>query len=503
MVIGNPPYARKQNLIANYPELCDFYEENYVAATANYDIYALFMERSLDLISDVGEISYILPHKFLISDFGIGTRKLFKAKTALDKLIHFGSEMVFADASTYTCILNLNNRRKEKLYFKRIKPTELDSVPKWQEISYSELDDSNWDLQNQNVNGIIKRLHQQPYSIEDIFKRIYVGIQTSLDTFFVVEKLPNGNFYSKMLEHEIELEMGALKPFVRGNQLSKYQPIKSSLFTLFPYQVVGNRAVPYAFVEIEKQFPKAAQYFRQCESFLRQREKGRFDNENEWFLFSRKQGIDDVEYPKILTQEISLGCTMTFDDNGAFYHPTTVYAFQKDPKFNVDDKFYLGILNSKVLWFFIKNTGTELRGGYFRFKTNYLKPFPLPEIPNDPTLMITLVEEILNKNKTLQLLVESLLSLLQSKFSIEKPSKKLQNWPDLDFKGFLGELKKAKVSLSLDEEEEWMNYFTKKKQEANTLQQEITRLDNEIDQMVYKLYGLTDDEIKIVEESVG
>ena len=28
------------------------------------------------------------------------------------------------------------------------------------------------------------------------------------------------------------------------------------------------------------------------------------------------------------------------------------------------------------MWFFLKNTGTELGGGYFRFKTNYLKPFP-------------------------------------------------------------------------------------------------------------------------------
>jgi len=92
---------------------------------------------------------------------------------------------------------------------------------------------------------------------------------------------------------------------------------------------------------------------------------------------------------------------------------------------------------------------------------------------------------------------------LQSKFSIEKPSTKLQHWPDLDFKGFLGELKKAKVVLKLSEEAEWMAYFNEQKQKALALQSEITRIDAEIDQLVYELYGLTEEEIKIVEGGEG
>ena len=94
-----------------------------------------------------------------------------------------------------------------------------------------------------------------------------------------------------------------------------------------------------------------------------------------------------------------------------------------------------------------------------------------------------------------------MVELLQSKFPIDKPSKKLQNWPELDFKGFLAELKKAKVQLRLDEEAEWMQYFNKKKTEVNALQAEIDRIDKLIDQMVYELYGLTDEEIAIVEQA--
>ena len=94
------------------------------------------------------------------------------------------------------------------------------------------------------------------------------------------------------------------------------------------------------------------------------------------------------------------------------------------------------------------------------------------------------------------------LQLLQSKFDIEKPSTKLQHWSSLDFKGFLAELKKAKVpQLSLDQEAEWMEYFNKKKAEDNALQSEIDRIDKEIDQMVYQLYDLTAEEIAIVENN--
>ncbi|MCF8372215.1 MAG: hypothetical protein K9H64_11375 [Bacteroidales bacterium] len=62
-------------------------------------------------------------------------------------------------------------------------------------------------------------------------------------------------------------------------------------------------------------------------------------------------------------------------------------------------------------------------------------------------------------------------------------------------------LKKALVQLSLSEEAEWMQYFNEQKQKVQTLKAEIARVDTEIDQMVYALYGLTEEEIKIVEES--
>ena len=103
-----------------------------------------------------------------------------------------------------------------------------------------------------------------------------------------------------------------------------------------------------------------------------------------------------------------------------------------------------------------------------------------------------------------------------SQFPIEKLSKKLQNWHELEFGDFIKELNKAInkenrarrkneqpeiPKLTKKDEFEWMELFEDKRKKAVELQTEINRIDNQIDQMVYELYGLTEEEIKIVEQS--
>ena len=85
---------------------------------------------------------------------------------------------------------------------------------------------------------------------------------------------------------------------------------------------------------------------------------------------------------------------------------------------------------------------------------------------------------------------------------LNKISKKLDYFYDSDFKNFLSELKKQKVTLSLAKQTEWKSFFETTKLEINQVQSEIEKTDKEIDQMVYELYGLTEEEIKIVEERV-
>jgi replication initiation and membrane attachment protein DnaB len=108
--------------------------------------------------------------------------------------------------------------------------------------------------------------------------------------------------------------------------------------------------------------------------------------------------------------------------------------------------------------------------------------------------MIEFFKELQNKK-------ERFINRLKTNFEIEKVSNKLDSFYDFDFKTFLSELKKQKVNLSLAKQDEWEEYFNSYKTDINQIQSKIEKTDKEIDLMVYNLYGLSEQEIKIVENS--
>ena len=107
---------------------------------------------------------------------------------------------------------------------------------------------------------------------------------------------------------------------------------------------------------------------------------------------------------------------------------------------------------------------------------------------------------MLSLNKELQDLSQKFQRMLLRKFELDKLSTKLQEWYLLDFSEFIKELKRLKVKLSLLQESDWEEFFLVEKSKAVLIDSEIKSTDKEIDSMVYKLYELTDEEIKIVEE---
>ena len=106
---------------------------------------------------------------------------------------------------------------------------------------------------------------------------------------------------------------------------------------------------------------------------------------------------------------------------------------------------------------------------------------------------------MLSKNKELQQFSEQFIKLLQTKFPTVNINNKLQNWYSLAATDFFKELSKQKIKLPLTEHQEWLQYFEQQKTNANNIQQTIQQTDKEIDAMVYQLYGLTEEEIAIVE----
>ncbi|MDD2790435.1 MAG: N-6 DNA methylase [Sulfurimonas sp.] len=498
VVIGNPPYVRMQGLKSNYEDEAKLYEAKFKSATGNYDLYALFLEMSFHMLKPTGKLSYILPHKFLISDFGSGLRGFLAENKAVESLLHFGSEMVFEDASAYTCIVTLTHAN-EKMNFKAINPKDIFEPFEYDSIKYEKLCSEKWNLSNQDTAMVLEKINKQPLRVKDVFAKIFQGIKTSGDPIYLLLQTKNG-FYSKELDKVVEIEEGLLKPMLKGEDISRYNNLQNRYFVIFPYLIENEKAKPMSEEYIQENFPKGHEYLKANEIFLRGREKGKMDKEG-WFLYIYPKSLTEYQKKKIILQELSYKSNFTYDSVGMCH--AGQYSMVKKEDVIESEKYFLALLNSSLMWFFIQNTSTEFRGGYFAYQTKYIEPFPLPKLESleQQNPFIEKADKMLTLTKQLQETKQNFLHELR----LDKVPKKLQNFEELTFEEFVTEFTKAKKIKFADKleernfKQEWQALFENDKTLACGIKTEIEQTDKEIDIIVYKLYNLTEDEIKIVE----
>lgn len=489
VIVGNPPYIRVQGLKANYEKEAAYYEQNFESARANYDIYVLFMEKSFGVLKRGGLLSFILPHKFLVSEFGCGVREFLAKNGALKELLHFGSNMVFDEASTYTAITTLSHGNEE-LRFAHIRPDELDKPIAFDSISYDKLSGDKWGLADDKTNALLEKLNSQPLRVKDVFKKIFVGLQTSADDIYLIDGAQNGDVvrgYSKSLERAVEIEAGITKPMLKGEDVARYAALSNRYFVIFPYIIEGGKAEPMSEEYIKKSFPKGYEYLKANEAGLRGRENGKMDKDG-WFLYVYPKSLAEFEQEKIITSYMGNFSNMSLE-NGVLYHNTKCYSLIKGDDFAESYKFYLAILNSSLFWFFIKHTSTEFRGGYFTFATKQIEPFPLPKLENidDQKLFVEKVDLILELNRELSNAKADFNDYAKHILKISKLPQKLNGVEKLDFDEFLTELKKQKVNTND------INIFKSLKamfEEIKAKKSTIETTDKELDRMVLKLYGV-------------
>jgi hypothetical protein len=176
-------------------------------------------------------------------------------------------------------------------------------------------------------------------------------------------------------------------------------------------------------------------------------------------------------------------------------------------------KYLLCLENSKLLNHIYNFLVYEGGRAFAQVKTVNLKKLPIQKCSEKDLIVFNaFADKQIESINQLSKLLRSLIELLKSKFNISNVSKKLENWDNLSFSEFLIELDKSRKEdskeinidykkLSLSDEAEWMQYFNEQKQKSIELKTQIDQTDKEIDKMVYELYGLTEEEIQIVENS--
>ena len=414
IVIGNPPYLRVQGIRDTNSLFAEELVKKYQSATGSFDLYAIFAERGLEIIKQNGIVNYIMPDKWTNAAFGKGLRKVVSDRKAANKIISFGAYQVF-NASTYTALQwfrpnsehleyyqldrNLETNRELDIYLKTLKNNNAAITDN------EKLKKESWVLTVGDTSDILRKLESHPRRIADIFDRIFCGLQTSKDDVYFlyncIENTKNVIGYSKQLERNIEIEKGLVKPLLKGEDVHRYDDIKTDRHVIFPYKLIEGKAILYTEKELSDTFPLGYSYLKDCEDILRGREKGRLMNDEYWFRYIYPKNLVLFDHEKLVAPDISMGGNFAYDICGKFYQTTTIYGYIKKENIQESYKFWMALLNSRLCWWFLTNTGTTLANGFFRFKPDYIKPFPVPkDIPQKiEEAIVRIVDDILMQKK--------------------------------------------------------------------------------------------------------
>lgn len=385
-IVGNPPYIRIQTMQETAPDALAYYKKRYAAAgKGNYDIYVVFAERALSLLNERGKLGYILPHKFFNAQYGEPLRKLIAAGRHLSHVVHFGDQQVFTGATTYTCLLFLNKEPSERCRFVKVS-----DLTNWQETSAgregivlnSEVSWGEWNFSAGNGVALFDKLSRMPIKLEDIAERMAQGIRTSANEVYVLDVTGGSKnlitAFSQQLGREVTLERAAVSLFLQGREIKPFQILPSEKIVLFPYRLRSNQAELLSEKEIQQKFPKAYDYLCENRAYLRKRERGRFSGKD-WYVYGRPQNIDLMRLPKILVPDIADRASFALDETGE-YAFTSGYGITLKSMVAESPKYVLGLLNSKLLDFFLKRVSTTMRGGFFRYFTQFIKQLPIRRI---------------------------------------------------------------------------------------------------------------------------
>jgi type I restriction-modification system DNA methylase subunit len=458
-VIGNPPYIRIQTMKEWAPIEVETYKKYYSSASkGNYDIYVVFVERGLNLLNKTGRLGFILPHKFFNAQYGEPLRTLLSKGKHLAEAVHFGDQQVFAGATNYTCLLFLDKGGAKQCHFVKV-----DDLTSWRingesiegKISATKITSSEWNFAIGKSAELFEKLSKMPVKLGDVAERIFQGIIPGADNVYTVELLAKDKkgalCYSGALNGKVYLELALLRRIVSGAEVGRFTLRETRSRVIYPYITYANDSVLITPTGLEQDYPLTFKYFQKTRELLDKRDRGAAKGVD-WYKYIRRQNIALQPLRKIAVPRLVNRLKAGYDEDGSFcLDNVDVGGIILSDSFSLSYMYILGLLNSKLLnFYFIRNT-VPFRGGFFSANRQYIEKVPIRTInfsnPTDEACHDKMVK-----------LVEQMLSLLKQSVAAKTPDEKTR------------------------------------------IQRQIDAADQQIDHLVYELYGLTEKEIRIIEE---
>ena len=465
VIIGNPPYVRIQSLPR---EDADYYRDRFESAFGSFDIYVLFLEKAVELLKPGGRLGFIASGKFLKAEYGKRIQQVLHESCTVENIVDLSAQQVFADSTTYPAIIVIRKGKgDEPLSYtlvpgnllisgttKQVDLAALPTVKAAQEAVVKGV----WPPVSAVGDSLLEKLSAVSVQLRDLADRVFVGLQTSADNIYILEKRGEPKeglikVYSRALGQEWELESALLKPLLSGKDVDRYgYPLPDRLI-LFPYKVVEDKAELIPPTEFASAYPKCWEYLLQNRAALEDREGGKMRHER-WYAFGRTQNLALHDRRKMAIPRLVKRLAAVYDQTGNFYLDNVdVGGLILKEESDAHYSYVLGLLNSPLLNLYFRRISVPFRGGFYSANRQFLEPLPIRRIDF--------------KNPEEKKMHDKLVALVERMLELNKRLAPIRNTPC---------------------------------NERDEIMREIERTDRKIDNLVYDLYGLTDEERQIVEE---
>jgi len=441
IVIANPPYVRQERIKHLKPQLEKHYRDFYNSMS---DLYTYFYRKSYDILHGNGILCFISSNKWMRAKYGEKLRNFLRDNTAVLKIIDFSGYRVFEQTVDTNIILFGKGKpaNRHTANFVEVKG-DMQNVVEYinqnlQTIPQEKLSDNAWTLTDEKVLAIKEKIERIGRPLKDWDVKIYRGVLTGFNEAFIIDTETRNRILANCRdEEERKRTEEIIKPVLRGRDIGKYYYKWAELYLI---------KIESGWTNKNRGKKKPDEFFKETLPSLYQHLISFADKE----VQGRRKGLinrddqgdywwelRDCDYYSEFEKEKIVWQEMSFEPSFA-YDDKKFYTNQTAYIMTGENlKYILGILNSEISNWYMLNIAYSLSEGAKRWIKQYVEQLPIPPLtPQNQPIANRIVA-----------LVDQILS-----------SKK-QN-PEAD----------------------------------------TTHLENEIDQLVYQLYGLTEDEIKIIEE---
>jgi predicted type IV restriction endonuclease len=455
-VIGNPPYVRQESI----RELKEYFRKKFVSYSSTADLYVYFIERAIHLLNPTGRFAFIVSSGFLRTTFGEPLRSFLSESVGLQRIVDFGGLPIFESAKdTYVCIPIITKSRDnceiEVTQVSSLVPdklqVQLNSVN--YAIPLSRLSTDGWSFKSDVEADLFEKICAIGIPLgRHVHRRMYYGLKTGMNAAFVIDTKQR----CKLCLDDPRYQP-LIHPVLGGEDIRRYIARERGMWIIvipagWTNSEISRESPKLASLSerqawdwLTREYPDLAGYLKSFEEPCRRRQ----DKGDYWWELRSCDYYKEMNAPKIIFPDICKAPRFYLDATGS-YILNTAYLLASE------DVYLLGILNSRLFWFCIGNISIPFgtRAGQYRYRLiyQYMEKVPIRAI--DPSDSRDRIRH------------DKMVSLVQRMLDLHKRVRDAQTG-----------------------------------HEYTLLERQIASTDLEIDHLVYELYGLTAEEIAIVEET--